>query len=138
MFQDSIPKKEVSDNPSYHRENEIHQYDSTFHFYFGSEVIESAYSMIRFSSLFLYLLSLKTSSFKSWDEDAKFFELWKIVKGSPSWTSGRSKTFHSLPVQFCVFRGNPESQRGKVLEFRIVEVWSGTWVAPELLPVSRS
>ena len=59
MFQDSIPEKEVSDNPSYHRENKFHQYDSTFHFYFGSEVIESAHSMIRFSSLFLSLLSLK-------------------------------------------------------------------------------
>ena len=48
---------------------------------------------------------------------------------------GRSKT---SAVPFSVLRGNPESQRGKVLELRIVEVWSGTWVAPELLRDSGS
>ena len=68
---------------------------------------------------------------------SKFFELWKIVEGSPSWTGGRPKTFPTIPVQHCVFRGNPESQRGKVLELRIVEVWSRAWVAPKLPPWFR-
>ena len=69
------------------------------------------------------------SGLDSWEEDAKFFELLKIVEDSPSWAGDRSKTSPIILVQFCVFRGNPESQRGKVLELRIVEVWSGTWVA---------
>ena len=41
----------------------------------------------------------------------KSFELWEIVEGCTSGTSGRSKTIPTIPVQFCVFRGNPESQR---------------------------
>ena len=57
-------------------------------------------------------------------------ELLKIVEDSPSWAGDRSKTSPIILVQFCVFRGNPESQRGKVLEIRIVEAWSRTWVAP--------
>ena len=48
------------------------------------------------------------------------------------------QTFPAKPVPISVLRGNPESQRGKVLGLRIVEVRSGTWVAPELLPDSRS
>ena len=38
------------DNPSYHREIMCHHYDSTFHFYFGSEVSESTCSTIPFHS----------------------------------------------------------------------------------------
>ena len=51
----------------------------------------------------------------------KFFEMLKIIENHPSWTNGRSKTFPIIPVQLCVFRGDPESQRGKILEVRIVE-----------------
>ena len=63
--------------------------------------------------------------------------LW-IAEDNPSWARGRSKTFPVIPLPFCVSRDNPESQRGKVLGLRLVEVWSGTWIAPELLPGSRS
>ena len=51
----------------------------------------------------------------------KFCEMLKIIENHHSWSNGRSKTFPIIPVQFCVFRGNPESQRGKILELRIVE-----------------
>ena len=48
-------------------------------------------------------------------------ELLKILEDSPSGAVDRSKTSPIMLVQFCVFRGNLESQRGKVLEPRIVE-----------------
>ena len=107
----------------------VHQFDSTYHIYFGSEVKNYVFN----DSLFIPL-----SLFLAVSEDAKFFELLKIEEDSPSWASGRSKTFPVILVPFCVSRGNPESQRGEVLGLRIVEVRSGTWVAPDLLPDSGS
>ena len=132
---DVIPKSEISGDQSYHRENKFHQYDSTYHFNIRSDVIETTYSTILFSfhSLSLFAVSV-VSCLNSWEVDAEFFELLKIVEDSPSWADGRAKTFPIIPVQFCVLRGNSESQRCKVLGLRIVELRSGTWVAPELLP----
>ena len=71
-------EKELSDNPSYHRENLFHQYDPTFH---------------------LQVLNLQM-------KDAKFFQLLKIVVDRPSWACGRSKTVPIIPVQFYVFWRN--------------------------------
>ena len=100
-------------------------------------VRKSAYPTIPFS--FSLLAVSEISGLTSWDEDAKFFELLKIVEGCPSWAGGRSQTFPRRLVHiFCVFAAIQNRKRGKVLEFRIVEVWSGTWVAPELLPHSGS
>ena len=81
-------------------------------------MVESAYSMIPFSHLSLLSLKHQVSHLKM--KMPKFFELLKIVKDCPA--GGRSKTFPITPVHFGVFRGNPESHGGKVLELRIVEV----------------
>ena len=137
FFQDSSPKKEFSDNPSFHCENKFHRYDSTS----TLEVVWRNWCIYRFSFHFTLSFPCCFGSIRSqysWEEDAQFFELLKIVEDSPYWAGGRSKSFPLIPVPFCVSRGNPESQRGKVLGLRIVEVPSGTWVAPELLPDSGS
>ena len=68
------------------------------------------------------------------EDDAKFFELLKILLEQVV----VQKTFPVTTSAFSASRGNPESQRGKVLGLGIVEVRSGTWVAPELLLDSGS
>ena len=72
--------------------------------------------MIAFSYLSLLSQKYQVSNL---EEDAKFFELLKIIEDCPLVVQ---KTFPVIPGAFSVLRGNPESQRGKVLELRIVEV----------------
>ena len=59
-------------------------------------------------------------------------------RGSSFLSKWSFKKIPEVPEEFRVSRGNPASQRGKVLGLRILEVLSRTCVAPELLPDSAS
>ena len=75
------------------------------------EVIESAYSTIPFS--YLSLLSLKdhiSNLEKKMPNSLNCSRLERFVLLEQVVVQ---KTFPIIPVQFCVFRGNPESQRGQ-------------------------
>ena len=124
---------------SYHCENEFHQYDSTGHSNSGSGVKEFACSTILFPfhSLFSLLFRQHQAS-NPVRRMPNSLNCWRLQKKVLLEASGRSKTFPVIPVPFWLSHGNPESQRGKVLGLRTVEAWSGTWVAPELLPDSGS
>ena len=64
IFQDAIPRLEISDNQSYHRENKFHQYDLTVHLHFGSvvQVLTNSSVLVSIHSLVaLYFLECQVS-----------------------------------------------------------------------------
>ena len=94
----NLPQSEISENPSYHCEDKLHQYDSTFHLHFGSVVRRLTCSTVLFSGLFVVPV---ISGLNSWEDDAKFFQLLKNVEGRPSCAGGRSKTFPEADYILC-------------------------------------
>ena len=93
------------------------------HFNFGSGVIEYVHSTVP----------------NSWGEDAKIFEMWKIAEGCPSWTSHRSqKRFLKYPYRSVYDASIQNRSAARFWDSEMEVAWSGTWVAPELLPNSGS